>query len=311
MDLRQVAYTVAVVDEGGFTTAARAMHVTQPTLSESVRSLERELGTQLFYRLGRRVRLTSAGEAFLPGARQLLRDIRTIRAAVDNVRGLTGGGIDLVALPTLAVDPDAELVGTFRINHPRIEVRLHEPDDADGVAAFVLDGRAELGFAELPGPAGLVSVELGRQEVVAVCPPGTRLGRGPRLSIERLADIPLVTTPEGTSTRRLVDQAISHAGFTPIIAVETAQREAVVPLVLAGAGTTFLPTSLAERARQRGAVIVGLDPPLQRDIGVLHRDGPLAPATQAFLTMVSFVGNESPIASAESSTNKPGRLGPA
>lgn len=291
MELRQVTYVVAVVDEEGFTRAARAVHVSQPALSEGVQSLERELGTPLFHRLGRRVRLTAAGEAFLPGARQLLRDAQTARSAVDDVRGLTGGRLDLVALPTLAVDPVAELVGAFRIDHPRIEVRLQEPDDADAVAAFVLDGRAELGFAELPGPAGLISVDLGRQEVVAVCPPGTRLGRARRLPIERLADMPLVTTPRGTSTRRLIDQAIGHAGFEPVVAVETAQREAVVPLVLAGAGTTFLPTPLAEVARQRGAVIIGLDPPLRRDIGLLHRDGPLAPATQAFVTMVSRGGN--------------------
>src|SRR5437763_4983385 len=88
MDLRQLEYLVAVVDHGGFTRAADALFVAQPSLSQGVRTLEAELGVPLFHRLGRRVELTSAGEALLEPARRMLRDATTARAAVAEVAGV-------------------------------------------------------------------------------------------------------------------------------------------------------------------------------------------------------------------------------
>src|SRR5438067_1971326 len=82
--------------------------------------------------------------------------------------------------------------------------------------------------------------QLGRQDVVAVLPPGTRRPRA-GLPTAQLADMPLVALPVGTSSRRLLDEALAAAGVRADIAVETDQREALVPLVLAGAGASVLP----------------------------------------------------------------------
>jgi DNA-binding transcriptional LysR family regulator len=95
--------------------------------------------------------------------------------------------------------------------------------------------------------------------------------------------MPLVTLPPGTSSRRLLDHALAAAGATPRIAVETDQREALVPLVLAGAGATILPRAMAETARRLGAVVAPLDPPVTRDLALVHRDAPLSPAAAAFV----------------------------
>src|SRR5207342_881873 len=103
MELHQLRYAVAVVDQGTFTAAAAACFVAQPSLSQAVRQLERELGAELFARIGRRVRLTAAGEAFVPAAREALRAVETVRAEVAAVSGLAAGHLDLVALPTLAL----------------------------------------------------------------------------------------------------------------------------------------------------------------------------------------------------------------
>src|SRR6266545_5379205 len=150
MDLRQLAYVVAVVDEGSFTGAAAHLGITQPSLSHAVKALENELGALLFHRLGRSVRLTAAGEALVGPARQALRDAEVARAAVAEVTGLGAGHLDLVCLPTLAVDPVADLVGRLRTRHPGVRVRIDEPEDADAVAEQVWSGTSELGIAELP-----------------------------------------------------------------------------------------------------------------------------------------------------------------
>src|SRR5262245_12938668 len=150
MDLRQLSFVVAVVDEGGFTKAAEALHVAQPSLSQGIGTLERELGVALFDRLGRSVRLTAAGRALLPAARQALRDVETAREAVAAVRGVERGRVDLVSIPTLGVAPVAEYVGAFRRRHPDVTVRLVEPDDVRAVATLIAGGEAEIGFTELP-----------------------------------------------------------------------------------------------------------------------------------------------------------------
>jgi LysR family carnitine catabolism transcriptional activator len=287
MELRQIQYAVAVIDSGGFTRAAAALYVSQPSLSQGVANLETELGTPLFRRVGRRVVLTAAGEAFQEPARQLLRDVRTIREIVGAVAGLQAGRLDLVALPTLAVEPAARLVAAFRRAIPQVALRLAEPEDSDALLNMVRDGRSELGFTEVSPGNDLESVDLGSQEILVVCPPGTPIPPGNRLPVAMLTSMALVATPPGTSTRRLLDEALASADIRTQIAVETGQREAILPLVLAGAGTTFLPAPLAAEAARQGATTASLDPPLVRRIGIVHRPGPLSPAATAFLALAS------------------------
>ena len=260
------------------------VHVTQPALSEGIRRIEAELGLELFHRVGRRALLSSAGEAFLEPARQVLRDLGVLRTSVEAVGGLTAGTLDVVALPTLAVDPLATLVGSFRHAHPDVVVRVDQPEDAPAVATRVRSGRSEIGLTELPvAESGLVSRHLTEQELIVVLPPDSPLARRRRLTTADLASVPLVTSPPGTSTRGLIDAAFAAIDDAPLIAVETDQREAIVPLVVAGAGASVLPRPQAEAAALFGATTVPLSPRLVRSIGLIWRDGPVSPAASAFI----------------------------
>jgi len=284
MEIRQIEYVVGVVEQGGFTRAADALHVTQPALSEGIRRLEAELGLELFHRVGRRALLSSAGEAFLEPARQVLRDLGVLRTSVAAVGGLTAGTLDVVALPTLAVDPLATLVGAFRHAHPDVVVRVDQPEDAAAVATRVRSGRSEIGLTELPvAEPGLVSRRLSEQELIVVLPPDSALAGRRRLTTADLASVPLVTSPTGTSTRGLIDAAFAAIDDTPLIAVETDQREAIVPLVVAGAGASVLPRPQAEAAALFGAATIPLSPRLVRSVGLIWRDGPASPAARAFI----------------------------
>ncbi len=282
MDLRKLRLFLAVVDHGGFTRAAEAELVSQPSVSQAVRELEAELGTELFHRVGRRVVLTSAGEALVPAARQALRDVDTARAAVAAVVGLEGGRLDLCSLPTLAVDPLAPLVGAFRVAHPAVQVTLADPDDAREVESLVATGECEIGLTvEEPTDHALRAFRLDEQDLLAVFPPGTIGSKTVRFS--DLVRFPLVPGQPGTSTRRQLDEACAAAGVVPEIAVVTAQREAIVPLVLAGAGATMLPAPLAESARRLGAVAVPFRRRVRRPVLLVERRGARSPATAAFL----------------------------
>lgn len=285
MELRQLEYVLGVIDHGGFTRAADALHVAQPTLSQGIRTLERELGVDLFDRVGRGVRLSAAGQAFEPGARRALAEAETARMAATEVLALRAGRLTAIALPTLVVEPLVRWVGAFRQAHPGVTVHVHHAEEADQVPASVRDGRADIGLAELDRlPPGLVAdVELD-QELVAIAPPGTRVGE--EIALSRLASMPLVVTPPATSTRRIVDAAFGRLGTAPLVVVEVDQREAILPLVLAGAGTAIVPLRIAEQARVAGAVVTRTRPALRRRVGLIRRAGPPGPLVAAFVGTV-------------------------
>lgn len=285
MDLRQLEYLVAVADHGSFTAAARALHVSQPTLSHGVRTLEAEVGVELFARLGRSVAITAAGSEVIDAARRVVRDMADVTAAAASVAALETGTVELAALPTLAVDPLAGILGRFRQRHPAVSVRVLEPEDAATVEHAVRSGRAELGLTDIGvGGRGLVRQALGRQEIVLVAPP--QWDHLPdTVTAKELVALALVATPVGTSTRRLLDLTVARSGREPTIAVEVHHREAIAPLVLAGAGAALLPKGLAAEAARRGAIVRELRPRLARKVGVVHREGRLSPAAEALLAL--------------------------
>lgn len=288
MDDRRLRYFLTVVDEGSVTRAARRLHVAQPSLSQTVRALESELGAELFHRVGRGLRLSAAGEALIGPARQVLRAIDEARDAITGIVELKTGTLEIAALATLAVDPMANLIGQFREQHPGVQVRMDEPEGADGVRTLVRDGACELGAAHLPLSGEQITAHpLGEQELLFVLPPASIPPSARPLGARELARTPLVVSPPGTSTRTLLEQALTAVGVTPQIAVQTAAREAIVPLVLAGAGAALLPATLAREARRRGAIVRSARPKITRTVGLIHRTSRLSPAAAAFLALAA------------------------
>ena len=305
MDLRRLEHFLAVADHHGFSAAARAVFVSQPALSLAVKELEAELGAALFHRMGRRVVLTPAGAALVGPARQVLRDVETGRAAVAAVVGLDAGSLAIASLPTLAADPLAGIVGRFHQLHPGVVVDLAAPEDSSDVVAMVRDGRREIGVTEADRlHDDLVTHGIGEQDLLLILPPGAAVqpgggrasggarrpldgARGTTVGLVDLADLPFIAAPEGTSTRRLLDEGFAATGSPPRVAVVTAQRDAILPLVLAGAGVALVPEPIASVAGMLGATVARPDPPITRRIVLIHAPGPLAPAAARFVQVAT------------------------
>lgn len=287
MDIRQIEYVVGVVDHGGFTRAAAALFVSQPSLSYGIRALETELGLPLFHRTGRGVVLSSAGEAFVEAGRQVLRDMETLRASILAIKGERGGRLDLVCLPSLAAAELVPLMAEFRALRPHVFVRLDEPESPSRLLELIREGECELGLTELTDhtPDGLLAHRLYEEEILAVYPPGSPKPKEGRIRFADLLGVPIVTTPLGSSSRDMIDQAFRSICAAPTIAVETNQRQAIVAMVLSGIGAAFVPAATAARIRGLGVVVVHTDPPLTRTIGMVHRNGILSPAAVTFLDL--------------------------
>jgi DNA-binding transcriptional LysR family regulator len=291
MDERRLRYFLAIVEDGSVTAAAERLHVAQPSLSQSLRSIERELGAELFHRVGRGLRLTSAGRALIGPARQALLALEAARSAVREIGDVLAGELGIATLATLAADPLAELVGRFHQAHSGVTVQIGEAESTAEASRLVAEGTRELGLVQLPAPNQLVATPLGRQELMFVLPPGGEQSERP-LTPAALRSVPLIVTPAGTSTRDLLEQAFAAAGVAPQIAVETTAREAIVPLVLAGAGAALLPAGLAQEAGRRGALVRPTRPALTRPIGLVSRPGTLSPAARAFTALAAVQSSE-------------------
>ena len=285
MDLRRLGYFVAVADHGTMTRAAAASFVSQPALSKGIRELENELGTPLYHRIGRRLVLTAAGEALIDHARRALRDVQAGSDAVSAVVSLNDGHLDLGCLPTLAAQPTAVLIGRFRAEHPRVSVRLADPASPTDLAAMVRNGTVELGISESSSAEDLVAVSLGEEDMVFILPPDAA-GK-PERTMRELAMLPQVVTPPNTSSRQKLDEAFERSRAQVLIAVETGQREAIIPLVLAGAGAALVPMGTAVTAERLGASIVRPRPTINRSIAFLHRPAALSPVAEHFMAMAT------------------------
>jgi DNA-binding transcriptional LysR family regulator len=172
-----------------------------------------------------------------------------------------------------------------------VSICCPELEAGKSVEAAVASGSCEVGLAELPvATKGLVAVELGQQPFHLVLAPGTAAPS--RFPLAKLNQLDLVATPPGTSSRARLDEALEHANGEPPqpIKVETGHRDALIALVLAGAGAAFLPEPMAEQAAQLGATVVATTPVIRRRFGVIHRAAPLSPAARAVLVVAKLPG---------------------
>ncbi|WP_158852487.1 LysR family transcriptional regulator [Saccharothrix deserti] len=287
MDARQLEYFLAIVDHGGFGRAAERLHVAQPSLSQSIAGLEREFGVPLFHRAGRGVVLSPAGEQLVAPARRVMRDLRAVREAMDAVRGVRTGRVELVTMPSPGIEPLATLTGRFSREHPGITVVADAAFTPEEVIAKIKRGVGELGLVGTPGPVRVPGVDvlvLEEQPFVVVGPP--HAGFVPDRPVPRaaLAGERFVVSPEGSQMRRIVDDILG--GDSEVrIAAEVAHRTSILPLVLDDVGLAVLPASWAPLATRAGAAVAPIDPPAYLHVALLNRTGPLTPAAAAFLDL--------------------------
>jgi len=276
-------YVLAVAELRSFTRAAERCRVVQSALSHQVARLERELGARLFERTSRRVRLTPAGEAFLPAARQCLdaaeRATAEVAAAIGEVRGRLAVGL----IPTVtAVDLPAAL-REFRQHHPQVRVSLKVGASEDLTTA-VKDGDLDVAFLGLPTtmrPHGVGSRELGRDRLVAVISPDHPLAGEHTVDLERLSREVFADLPAGTAGREQSDQAFTAAKLTRDVAFEVTTPEFIVRLVEQNLGVAMLPAAYVPRLT--GLVTIDVADAAARVEYVIWGNN-RTPAATAFLT---------------------------
>ena len=273
MQFQQLLYFVAVAETRHFTRAAEQVHVSQPSLSQQVRALEKELGAELFSRARGNIALTDAGEALLPLARRILADADTARIEVQELAQLRRGRIRLGATPSVCTGLLPEVLRAFHDRHPGIQLLLEESGSHDLVRELAR-GALDLAVVVLPLPSpspALTTVELLREELVVVSSPGAPGFGGKSVRVADLQRERLVMFRHGYDLRELTVAACRAEGFEPEFAIEGGEMDAVLGFVQAGLGVAVVPRMVAERAGRGLRMTPLARPTLHRTIALAHR----------------------------------------
>ena len=278
-------YFVAVVDHQGFNRAAEHLFIAQPSLSQSIASLERELGVALFHRVGRGVVLSDAGEQLIGPARQVIRDMEAAKSTIDAIKGITSGRVDIITMPSPGIEPLSTIMGKFAEAHPAITMNIDAAFVPDEVLDAVRSGASEIGLLGAPAQtraADLSVIPIEVQELVLItAPDGPFTGRDFITPVD-LAGHRLIVSQRGSLMRQLVDDVLS-SGIPARIVAEVAHRTSILPLILDGIGDAVLPAGWTKLAHRAGAVSYRIQPTSHLRIAAVTRQRPLSPSAAAFL----------------------------
>ncbi|MER5430157.1 LysR family transcriptional regulator [Streptomyces sp. NPDC002588] len=286
MELQQMRYVVAVAETNSFTRAAERCLVVQSALSHQIARLEKELGARLFERTSRRVRLTPAGTAFLPAARQCLdaaeRAAAEVAAAVGEVRGRLAVGV----IPSVAAVDIPGVLRDFHRRYPDVRISLRV-GASEELVEQVKEGALEVAFLGLPTtarPEGVDARELARDLLVAVVAPDHPLAEEPTVDLRRLSSEVFVDLPANTAGRVQSDQAFSAAGLSRDVAFEVTNADFLARLVGQGLGIAMLPSAYASQLTGVTTIEV-TDAPARVEYVICGRVSP-TPAATAFLALL-------------------------
>ncbi len=285
MQLQQLAYFLAVAQEGSFTRAAERVNVAQPSLSQQIKALEMDLGAQLVHRARGQVGLTAAGETLLPVARRMLADAETARREIRELAALGRGRVRLGATPSLCTGLLPAVLAGYRSAHPGVDLVIHESGSRD-LEKALLEGSLDLALvidASLGDDPELATVPLLTEELVVISrlgEPGPT-GRRKRLTVAELEGVPLVMFRPGYDLRETTVAACRAAGFEPTFAIEGGEMDAVLEFVQAGLGVAVVPSTVV---RGRFTVTAISTPGLHRTVLLARRRGLEPPrAAQVFI----------------------------
>jgi LysR family hydrogen peroxide-inducible transcriptional activator len=241
MEFHQLRYVCAIAETGSFSRAAERCHVAQPSLSQQVLKLEEDLGAKLFDRLGRSVRLTEAGRAFLPHARSILHQMEAARTGVEDKRTDVRGSVTVGVIPTIAPYLMPQSVAAFSKKYPDAKLRILEettPVLVEGLRNLSID----VAILALPlRHKEFQMYPLRTEPLYAALARDHPRARAKNLSLRELRGEQFVMLRDGHCFRDLSVAACTRAKVNPRIAFESGQFSSLLGMVAAGVGVSLVP----------------------------------------------------------------------
>ena len=272
MDRADFELVVAIAHTGSLTGAARQLHIAQPPLSRRLQQLERTVGAPLFVRGRHGATPTPVGRALVESAVQALAAMRRAEQDAFDAAAGRSGRLRIGVTPTLGAVLLPAVLAAFRRTHQRVRLELVASGDSLSLRQMAAAGELDIVVAALaPSPEPNTRVALsGHQRFVLVAPADLRLSDPVRRVA--LADLPHVTLTSGEGLRQQLDLVFAELGAEPTIAIETSEREMLVPFVAAGLGVAMIPEGFAGARPAKGVRVHAITPLVSRDIGAVVTD---------------------------------------
>ncbi len=286
MELRQLRYFTAIVEEGSLSRAAARLHVSQPPLSTHLKALEQEIGATLLERGNRGVTPTAAGAVFYEEVAAVLARLEQAREKALQVhRGDVGVlSVGFVSIADYSILPPT--LKQFRNDYPLVEVQLHELT-TDAQIRELRAGRLDLAIGLAPVDEVDLQFERLRREALVLAAPADHAAvqDDGAVDLRTLSKASFIVPPRaiGPGLYDLVISRCQAAGFAPRITQSARQMQTVIGLVSSGMGVALVPSSVQnlQRAGVRYRPLRGR--PAQIELGVLRVRGSTAPLASNFI----------------------------
>jgi DNA-binding transcriptional LysR family regulator len=249
---RMLTYLDEVARCGSIRKAASRLNVASSAVNRQILSLEEELGTPIFERLRKRLRLTSTGELLIAHVRQTLKDHQRVRARIEDIKGLRRGEVTIATMGTPAAYILPRVLRSFRRDHPGVKVIARVMRVNDLVAAVVA-GEVDLGFGfNLPPTPGMHVFSAVESRLGVVALPDHPMTKQATVSLAQCVGYPLIFPDESLTLRQLLDSSFDRLAVRVEPIIETNSVELMKQASLAGLGITFMNAIDIEAERRQG-----------------------------------------------------------
>ncbi|AHV99449.1 cidABC operon transcriptional activator CidR [Paenibacillus sabinae] len=272
MDIRQLQYFVEAARLNSFSKAAKSLYITQPTVSKMIRQIEEELGADLFYREGKSIRLTDAGEILLAKAQNIVVSFQSLSSELDSLRKLKQGHIRIGLPPMVGSNFFPSVIGRFHRKYPDVTIRLYE-DGAKKVENDVDTGFLDIGVVVLPVDEARFHVfSFVRERLELLVPAGHRLADRSSVPLAELKDEEFVLFREDFALHDRVITECVKSGFQPMVVYESSQWDLIARMVAAGLGIALLPQTICrDMDRSRISIVTLTEPEIPWQLGMIWR----------------------------------------
>src|SRR3954464_7122684 len=241
MDLRQLEIIRAIADTGSFTAAGARLHVSQSAISRQILLLEDELGEPVFHRIGRRIRITPAGESLLQLSHRVFQDLQDTVSAISDKQESLNGAMRLVGGMTVCLYVFPALLAEMRRVHPHLDLKI-TVGSAERSIAMLRSGAGDLGLITLPVDAtDLISVPVLQEELLLITYPDHPLAKKKSITPADLSRQHFIVFETGSITRKPHPEFFTRERITPEIVMETENVEIIKAMVRHGLGISIIP----------------------------------------------------------------------
>ena len=292
MLLGQVEAFLEVVRRGSVSRAAEALYVSQPTLTARLKSLETELGEQLFVRTGRGLKLTEAGRAFLPHAERAVLALREGQSVLVAMRRGEAGTLVVGAAPAVSTYVLPRLLRRFLAQAPEVRLAVRT-GHSEEILEMVLNDEVQVGLVRAIQHPDIESVPVYEDHLVLIVPPDHRFRRGLGIRLEELSRETLILFDRTSSYHELTSALFRQAGVMPRGIMELDNIEAAKQMVTEGLGVALLPRIAVSNEIANGTLaevpVLDATTPVRRQVVAIRRraDGAVSGVVSRFLATVA------------------------